>query len=107
MNEESNESFARPELRYRRIGGGYRRDQVDAALEELLGALHSLDRDLGQLRQEAAALEQELHAGQAELEAYRARETELERLVQEAEQALARAGPTAAGEPTMSPRGDG
>jgi chromosome segregation ATPase len=105
MREPNEERFARPELRYRKIGGGYRRKDVESALEQLLAALHGLDRDLGQLRERAAALEQELHAVRAELEAYRAREAEIEWLLQEAEQALDRAA--AAGAPTMIARGDG
>jgi hypothetical protein len=106
MNEQDEKRFSPPELRYHRIGGGYRREEVEAAFEELLASLLSLQEDVGRLRQEAARLEQELHARQAELEAYRARETQIDRLLREAEQALERAAATG-GRPTMTARGDG
>ncbi|MER3409514.1 MAG: hypothetical protein C4306_05290 [Thermoleophilia bacterium] len=89
--------FARPVLRYRRLGGGYRRQDVEAALEQLLSALRRLDLDLNELRAHAAQLEEELRQARAELEAYRARETKLAETLRRAEEALERARGLAAG----------
>jgi chromosome segregation ATPase len=91
MSEPPRELFSRPTLRYRRLGGGYRREDVEAALEQLLGSLRRLDLDLTELRAHAAKLEEELRRTQAELEAYRAREAQLAETLSRAEEALARA----------------
>lgn len=90
MSEHLSEPFPRPALRYRRLGGGYRREDVEAALEQLLGAVRRLDLDLAELRAHASALEEELRRARAELEAYRARETKLSETLRRAEEALAR-----------------
>jgi len=104
MSDHASEPFRRPSLRYRRLGGGYRREDVEAALEQLLGAVRRLDLDLEELRAHAAGLEEELRRARAELEAYRARETQLAETLRRAEEALAQArGLAAAAGPDDAP----
>jgi chromosome segregation ATPase len=79
-------------LRYRRLGGGYRREDVEAALEKLLEKVRSVEANVDELRSRASELENELRAAKAELQAYRAREARLDAAVQRAEDVLARAG---------------
>jgi hypothetical protein len=69
--------FGSVPLRYRRLGGGYRREDVESALAELRLDLHKLDGDLAGLRERARELEEELRSARAELEASRNRELEL------------------------------
>lgn len=76
-------------VRHRRLGGGYRREDVEAALEKLLATVRAVEANLEQLRQRSAELEGQLRAAQAELQAYRAREDRLEAAVRRAEGALA------------------
>ena len=78
----------RPSLRYRRLGGGYRREDVEAALEELRLALGQLDDDVQSLRARNRELEDELAHARGELESVQGRELELARLMSSA---LARA----------------
>lgn len=78
------------ELRYRRLGGGYRREDVEQTLAELQHAMRLLEGDLEALRARSAELESEVHEVRAELEAYRARESELEQAVQTASAMLER-----------------
>ena len=78
------------ELRYRRLGGGYRRDDVEDALAELQYTMRLLEDDLEALRSRSVELEGELHGVQAEVEAYRARESELEEAVEVARDVLER-----------------
>ena len=80
-----------PALRYRRLGGGYRREDVEAALEALLFTVKTVESNLDQLRRRSAELEEELRATETELAAYRAREERLETTVRHAEDVLARA----------------
>ena len=96
MSEARKDRVSRPVLRYRRFGGGYRREDVEDALEELLGTVRRLDLDLGELRSHAARLEAELASARAELGAYRAREAEIASLLARAEEAVERATSAAA-----------
>ncbi len=91
MSAAGRTPFPRPSLRYRRLGGGYRREDVEAALEQLLATLRRLDLDLAELRARATQLEEELRSARAELEAYRARETQIADTLRRAEEALERA----------------
>ena len=67
----------RPPLRYRRLGGGYRREDVEFALASLRLTLRQLENELEVLREEARTLEEELRSTRAELDAYRGREGEI------------------------------
>lgn len=69
--------YARPPLRYRRLGGGYRRGDVEYAFYELELTIKQLHEGLGSLRHDNGRLEQELGASRAEVEAYRKKEEEL------------------------------
>ncbi len=71
------DEYQRPPLRYRRYGGGYRRDDVDFALAELRLTMRQLDNDLESLRDRNRELEAELAAAQTELESLRERGDEL------------------------------
>ena len=71
------EKYQRPPLRYRRFGGGYRREDVEFALAELRLTLRQLDNDLESLRDKNRELEGELAAARHEIEGFRAKEHEL------------------------------
>ena len=77
-------------LRHRRLGGGYRPEDVEAALEKLLATVRTVEANLEQLRERSGELESQLHAAEAELHAYRAREDRLEAAVRRAEDLLSR-----------------
>jgi chromosome segregation ATPase len=79
------------ELRYRRFGGGYRREDVEGALAELRSSMRDLEEDVDALRARSAELEEGLHEARSELDAYRAREGELEQALEAARRALDRA----------------
>ena len=79
-----------PVLRYHRFGGGYRRDDVEAALAKLLVTVRTMGQDLEALRRKSAELDTELRSKDAALAAYRAREERLEATVSRAEDLLAR-----------------
>jgi cell division septum initiation protein DivIVA len=64
-------------MRYRRFGGGYRREDVEFALASLRLTLRQLENDLEALREQAHALEEELRSTRAELDGYRGREGEI------------------------------
>lgn len=66
-----------PPLRYRRFGGGYRRQDVEVALAELNMTLRQLDNDLATLRSRNRELEGELSSARSEIESLRAKEQEL------------------------------
>ena len=83
---------AAPMLRYRRIGGGYRREDVEAALGSLLDGVRSVEASVERLHDRSLYLESELRAARAELQAYHARERRLEAALRRAEDALDRAG---------------
>jgi prefoldin subunit 5 len=87
MTDSPNEP---PTLRHRRLGGGYRREDVETALEKLLATVRTVEASLEQLRQRSAELEVELRAAQAELQAYHVREHRLEAAVRRAEGVVAR-----------------
>jgi uncharacterized membrane protein YccC len=80
-----------PTLRYRPFGGGYRREDVEAALQKLLETVCAVESNLEQLRERSEQLESELEAAKADLQAYRAREERLEAAVRRAEDVLGRA----------------
>jgi DivIVA protein len=71
------EPYQRPQLRHRRFGGGYRREDVELALAELRLTLRQLDNDLETLRGRNRDLESELVNARNQVELYRAKEQEL------------------------------
>ena len=79
-----------PALRYRRFGGGYRREDVEAALEQLLITVRTVESTLDGLRRRSGELEVALRARDQAIAAYRAREERLEATVRRAEDLLAR-----------------
>jgi outer membrane protein TolC len=88
-----------PTLRYSRLGGGYRREDVEAALAQLLSTVRAVEESLEQLRSRSAELEAELLSAEAELAAYREREQRFDEIVARAEELLGRAeASTAAGD---------
>jgi len=78
-------------LRYRRLGGGYRRQDVEESLQQLLATVGTVQGTIELLRRRTAQLEAELAAARSELEAYHARDAWLEATVRRAEDLLARA----------------
>src|SRR5262249_2785509 len=73
----TSERFPRPPLRFRRFGGGYRKEDVEFALAELRLTLRQLDTDLETLRERARELEEDLRVARAELEGFRSKDSEL------------------------------
>jgi DivIVA protein len=71
------ERYQRPPLRYRRFGGGYRREDVEFALAELRLTLRQLDNDLESLRERNRELEGELQHARSEIDNFRGMEHEL------------------------------
>ncbi len=69
--------YQRPPLRYKRFGGGYRREDVEFALAELRLTLRQLDNDLESLRDRNRELDGELQTARHEIESFRAKEHEL------------------------------
>src|SRR3954452_15153374 len=69
--------YQRPPLRFKRFGGGYRREDVEFALAELRLTLRQLDNDLESLRDRNRELEGELQQSRQEIETLRAKEHEL------------------------------
>ena len=78
-------------LRYRPFGGGYRREDVKAALTKLLETVRTVESNLEQLQERSAQLESELNAAKTELQAYYAREERLEAAVRRAEADISQA----------------
>ena len=74
-----NEPFAGPPLRFRRFGGGYRRDDVELLLAEFRLTLRSLELELGALRDRARELDGHLRDARAEIDAYHAKGYEIAR----------------------------
>jgi hypothetical protein len=72
----ASERFPRPPLRYRRLGGGYRKEDVEFALAELRLTQRQLDTDLETLRERARELEEELRSARAEVEGFRSKDAE-------------------------------
>lgn len=56
----ASEAFARPTLRFRRFGGGYRREDVERVLAELRLTVHALELELPSLRERSLELEARL-----------------------------------------------
>ena len=52
------DGYQRPPLRYRRFGGGYRREDVEFTLAELHLTMRQLDVDLQSLRERNRDLEE-------------------------------------------------
>src|SRR5262249_10222961 len=71
------EPYQRPQLRHRRFGGGYRREDVELALAELRLTLRQLDNDIETLRGRNRDLENELRNARNQVGPYRAKEHEL------------------------------
>jgi|RhiMethySRZTD1v2_1073278.scaffolds.fasta_scaffold1619448_2 chromosome segregation ATPase len=78
-------------LRYRRLGGGYRRQEVEASLQRLLTTVSTVEGSIELLRRRTAQLEAELESARAELEAYHTRDEWLEATIRRAEDLLLRA----------------
>jgi len=66
-----------PRLRYRRLFGGYNRNDVNYSLRELEDAVRRLEEQLEEARGRARDAETELRFTQAELAAFRARESQI------------------------------
>jgi DivIVA protein len=64
-------------FRYRRLGGGYRREDVEIALSEIHHTLQRLDNDLQMVRDRNRDLEGELSAARGEIESLRSKERAL------------------------------
>jgi hypothetical protein len=73
----SPERFPQSPLRYRRVGGGYRADDVELVLAECRLAVRQLERRLGPLRDHERELQAEVDGLRRELAALRTRQTEL------------------------------
>jgi chromosome segregation ATPase len=78
-------------LRYRRLGGGYRRQDVEASLQRLLATVTTVEGSIELLRRRTAQLEAELESARAELEAYHVRDEWVEATIRRAEDLLLRA----------------
>jgi chromosome segregation ATPase len=77
-----------PPLRYSRFGGGYRREDVESALRQLLQTMREVEANLDRLRAGSAELETELRSARDEIDAYRGREEHLLTLIERAERLL-------------------
>jgi chaperonin cofactor prefoldin len=75
------DDLGRPPLRYRRLGGGYRRDDVDLLLAELRLTLRAFELELGTLRDRGRELEGRLREARSEIDAYHAKGYELARVM--------------------------
>ena len=75
-----------PRLRYRRFGGGYRREEVLYHLRGLEERVRVLEAELAAARADRARVAEDLERAQAALATFRAREAELEVLRDSAEQ---------------------
>lgn len=71
--------LARPPLRFRRFGGGYKREDVELVLAEVRLMLRSLELELGTLRERSRDLESSLREARLELDGFRAKGFELAR----------------------------
>ncbi len=80
----------RQKLRYRRLGGGYHRQDVEESLQQLLTTVGTVQGTIDVLRRRTAQLEAELAAAREELGAYHARDAWLEATIRRAEEILAR-----------------
>ncbi len=66
-----------PRIRYRRLGGGYNRNDVNYSLRELEDTVRRLEEQLAETHASARDTETELRFTQTELAAFRARETQI------------------------------
>jgi cell division septum initiation protein DivIVA len=66
-----------PRIRYRRLGGGYNRNDVNYSLRELEDTVRRLEEQLAESRASERDTEAELRFTQTELAAFRARETQI------------------------------
>jgi len=71
----------RPALRYKRFGGGYRREDVEAALAELRLTLRQLDADLESLRDRNRELETDMVEARREVESLHGKEHQLSQTI--------------------------
>jgi len=79
-----------PVLRYRRFGGGYRRDDVEEALLRLVETVGAVESAHDDLRSHSQELETELRDKDRELVAFRSREERLDAALRRVEDVLAR-----------------
>jgi hypothetical protein len=75
------DGYEHTQLRYRRVGGGYRREDVEFAIGELRLTLRRLDADLTWMRDRNHELEGELGSARDEIEAFRGKEEEFARMM--------------------------
>lgn len=80
----TNDDLVRPPLRYRRLGGGYRREDVDHLLARMQLTVHALEVELGTLRDRATKLEDRLREARAEIDGFHAKSFEHMRALDEA-----------------------
>lgn len=73
----TNGDLARPPLRYRRLGGGYRREDVDLQFAELRLTLRAFELELATLRDRTRDLEGQLREARVEVDRFRAQGFEL------------------------------
>lgn len=71
--------FARPPLRFRRLGGGYRREDVEHLLAEMRLTFRELELELATIHARARDLESQLGEARLELDLFRERRFELAR----------------------------
>jgi hypothetical protein len=80
----------RQELRHRRVGGGYQRQDVEESLQQLRTTVGTVQGTVDLLRRRTAQLEADLATAREELAAYHARDAWLEATIRRAEDILAR-----------------
>lgn len=85
----TNDDLARPPLRYRRFGGGYRRDDVDLLLAELRLTLRAFELELSGLRERSRELEGRLRDARGEIDSFHAKGYELARAMSTARERAA------------------
>jgi hypothetical protein len=78
------QSESRAHLRYRRVGGGYRADDVEQTLTGLRRTVRRLESELEELRARAAALEADLAVARVDLETHRTGSPDLAQALEEA-----------------------
>lgn len=80
----TNDELVRPPMRYRRFGGGYRREDVDLLLAEFRLTLRAFELELSTLRERGRELEGQLAEARAEVDRFRAKGYELARAISSA-----------------------
>jgi chromosome segregation ATPase len=81
----------RPPLRYRRFGGGYRREDVDLLLAEFRLTLRAVELEVGTLRDRGRELEERLRDARSEIDAFHSKTFELAQATTAARERAARA----------------